>query len=107
MRDFAEIFHAVAFLLQWIIAGTRADDGYLFRFDLKGLFASLRSDQGSLYADSASRTEFADFVKIGEILLEYDLDIFEIRTVVELDESEFLGISDAFYSAVDQVFLVQ
>ncbi len=95
------------FLLQWIIARTISHKRHFLCLDFEGLLAALGCDQGSFDRNRASRAIFAYLIKIRQIILENDLDILEIRAIIELYESEGLAVSDAFHPSIECDVFVQ
>ena len=94
VRDLSEILHAVTFFLERIVrigAGFYLDALCL---DLERLLCVRCKDECSVDPESSRDRRFADLLVVFQDLrLIYDLNGFEERTVVELDEAELVGSS--------------
>src|SRR2546423_14056012 len=92
MRDLAEEFRRVAFLLERIALIRRADDFDLVRDNFPRLSFSLRRYEIAPHHNRRSRLQTLDVRIILQPAFRDDLKTAQTRTVVQLDERKILRV---------------
>jgi len=99
----AQVLERVALLLQRVVARALAEDGHMFRLQFKRLLHAGRRNERP---DGLDRRADGDLPRqlpvVGNrIFLQNDLEIFEMASVVELDEREALRLAHRAHPAAD------
>src|SRR6266576_2651487 len=101
MRDLAEEFRRVAFLLERIALIRRADDFDLVRDNFPRLSLSLRRNEIALHHNRRSRLQTLHVRIIPQPAFRDDLKTAQTRTVVQLDERKILRVAPSADPALD------
>ena len=95
IRDFAQIFERVSFLLQRIVGRRSPFDRYLVRLDFKRLFGFGRQNERTFYRKRCAYVLTGDFVVIFKVCpFENDLHALERTSVVKVDKPELFAVAD-------------
>mgnify|MGYP000790738361 CR=1 FL=1 len=107
MRNRTKVFHGVAFFLQRIIRCGNALYGNFCRLNLKRLFCLRGSNEDTFYDDGCADVHFGNLSEVFHLIVVYDLQGFEIASVVQNDETKGFGITYAAHPAAYGYFFVQ
>ena len=90
----AQVFQAVALVLDGIVRIGRRCDGHFGRLDLEGLLRRRRKHQRAFYHQSGGKGQLGHFFEVAEeLLFVYDLNRLEEGSVVQLDKPESIGVA--------------
>ena len=107
MGNGTKVFHGVAFFLQRVIRCGNALYGNFCRLNLKRLFCLRGSNEGTFYDDGCADVHFGNLSEVFHLIVVYDLQGFEIASVVQNDETKGFGITYAAHPAAYGYFFVQ
>jgi hypothetical protein len=89
------------FLLEGVIAWRGSYNRNGSGFEFKRLFGSRTFHELSYNGQRRRNPEMAYFLKIRKRIIKYDLQIFEIGTIIEFNEAKRFTFTNGSYSSVD------
>ena len=107
MGNGTKVFHGVAFFLQRVIRCGNALYGNFCCLNLKRLFCLRGSNEDTFYDDGCADVHFGNLSEVFHLIVVYDLQGFEIASVVQNDETKGFGITYAAHPAAYGYFFVQ